>query len=102
LTNIHDTPLPSSEAAIVGRLVKPDHGDFSPEAARELLGLQFGDEDQARMRELSIKAQEGALTPSEQIEVENYRRVGYWLGVLWPRARLSLKRAGLAPHEHRA
>jgi hypothetical protein len=55
------------------------------------------------MRELSLKAQEGTLTPSEQDEVENYRRVGYWLGVLWSRARLSLKRAGPdAPHERRA
>jgi len=97
------TPLPSSEAAIVGRLIKPDRGDFSPELAREILSLRFGDEDQARMRELSLKAQEGTLTAPEQAEVENYRRVGYWLGVLWSRARLSLKRAGLdAPHERRA
>jgi len=97
------THLPSSEAAIVGRLIKPDRGDFSPELAREILSLRFDDEDQTRMRELSLKAQEGTLTPSEQAEVENYRRVGYWLGVLWSRARLSLKRAGLdAPHERRA
>src|SRR5207248_10842118 len=86
--------ISSSEAAIVGRLIKPDHGDFSPEVARELLSLRFGEEDQARMRELSLKAQEGTLTASEQAEVENYRRVGYWLGILWSRARLSLKHAG--------
>jgi hypothetical protein len=54
------------------------------------------------MRELSGKAQAGTLTPSEQDEVENYRRVGYWLGILWSKARLSLKRAGMdATHEHR-
>lgn len=97
------SPLPSSEAAIVGRLIRPDRGDFSPETARELLSLQFGDEDQARMRALSLKAQEGTLTASEQAEVENDRRVGYWLGILWSRARLSLKRAGMdAPQESRA
>jgi hypothetical protein len=96
------SPISSSEAAIVGRLIKPDHGDFSPDAARELLSLRFGDEDQARMRELSLRAQEGALTAAEETEVENYRRVGYWLGILWSRARLSLKRAGMeAPHEYR-
>jgi len=96
------TPLPSSEAAIVGRLIKPDAGDFSPEAARELLTLQFGNEDQARMRELSIKAQKGILTTLEQAEVESYRRVGYWLGILWSKARLSLKRADLElSNEHR-
>jgi hypothetical protein len=97
---MRQTPSSSNEAAIVGRLIKPDQGDFSPAAARELLSLRFGDDDQARMRELSLKAQEGTLTASEEAEVENYRRVGYWLGVLWSRARLSLKRAGMdAPHE---
>jgi hypothetical protein len=97
------THMPSTEAAIVGRLIKPDRGDFSPEAARELLSLRFGDEDQARMRELSRKAQLGTLTVEEQAEVEKYRRVGYWLGVLWSKARLSLKRAGMdVPHEHHA
>ena len=75
----------SIEAAIVGRLIKPDHGDFSPEAARELLSLRFDDEDQARMRELSRKAQQGTLTAADQTEVENDRRVGYWLGILWSR-----------------
>ena len=29
------TRIASSEAAIVGRLMKPDQGDFSPDAARE-------------------------------------------------------------------
>ena len=101
-TNMQQTQMPSSEAAIVGRFIKPDHGDFSPQAARELLSLRFGDEDQARMRALSHKAQEGALTAAEQEEVENYRRVGYWLGILWSKARLSLKRAGMdATHERR-
>jgi hypothetical protein len=100
---MQQTHLRPTEAAIVGRLMKPDHGDFSPEAARELLSLRFGDEDQARMQELSRKAQQGTLTASEQAEVENYRRVGYWLGILWSKARLSLKRAGMdATHEHRA
>ncbi len=100
MSNLDTSP---SEAAIVGRLIKPDRGDFSPEVARELLSLQFGEEDRARMRQLSVKAQEGTLTAPERAEVENYRRVGYWLGILWSRARLSLKRAGMdAPHDHRA
>jgi len=74
--------------------------DLPPETAREILSLRFGDEDQARMRELSLKAQAGTLTASEQIEIDNYERVGYSLGILWSKARLSLKRAGLdAAHE---
>lgn len=96
----HPSP---TEAAIVGRLIKPDRGDFSPELAREILSLRLDDEDQARMRQLSARAQDGTLTPAELAEVEDYRRVGYWLGVLWSRARLSLKRADSdAPHGRRA
>ena len=85
----------TTKAAIIGRLMKPDNGKFSPEAARELLSLRFGDEDQTKMREFSPKAQRGTLTDQEQVEVENDRRVGYWLGVLWSRARLSLKLAAM-------
>ena len=86
--------IASSDALIVGRLVKPDHGDFSPETAREILTLQFDDADKARMHVLSLKAQEGSLTSEEQAEIESYRRVGCLLGVLWSKARLSLKHAG--------
>lgn len=85
----------TTDAAIVGRLDKPDHSDFSPDAARAILSIQLSDADQARMRELSRKAQDGTLTLAEQGEVESYRRVGYWLGVLWSKARLSLKHAGM-------
>jgi len=96
------THIPATDAAIVGRLMKPDHRDFSPEAAREILSIQLSPEDQARMQELSRKAQEGTLTPTEQAEVESYRRVGYWLGILWSKARRSLKQAGMdASHEDR-
>jgi hypothetical protein len=80
-----------------------DRGDLSPEQAREILSLRFGDEDQARMDTLSLKAQEGTLTASEQAEMEHYRRAGYLLGILWSKARLSLKHAGPdAPQEHGA
>jgi len=96
------THIPATDAAIVGRLIKPDHRDFSPEAAREILSIQLSPEDQVHMRELSRKSQEGTLTPIEQGEVESYRRVGYWLGILWSKARRSLKHAGMdAPHEYR-
>ena len=96
------TQIPSTDAAIIGRLGKPDHSDFSPDAAREILSIQLSAEDQRHMRELSLKAQDGTLTPVEQGEVESYRRVGYWLGILWSKARLSLKHAGVdATHECR-
>jgi len=68
----------STNAAVFDRLVKPDHGDLSPEAAREILSLQFDDGDVQRMNQLSLKAQEGTLTPDEQAEIESYRRDTSW------------------------
>ncbi len=92
---MHQINVPTTDAGIIGRLGKPDHSDFSPEAAREILSIQLSPEDQQHMRELSCKAQDGTLTPAEQGEVESYRRVGFWLGILWSKARLSLKHAGM-------
>jgi hypothetical protein len=92
---MQQTNIPATDAAIIGRLGKADNSDFSPTAAREILSLQLSPKDQKRMRKLSQKAQEGTLTLREHSEVESYRRVGYWLGVLWSKARLSLKHAGM-------
>jgi hypothetical protein len=99
MMRMRQTHIPSTDAAIIGRLGKPDRSDFSPEVAREILSIQLSHKDQTKMRKLSRKAQQGTLTPTEKGEVESYRRVGYGLGVLWSRARLSLKHAGKdAPH----
>jgi hypothetical protein len=88
------THIPTTDAAIIGRLGKPDRSDFSPATAREILSIQLSAEDQVQMKKLSRKAQKGTLTPAEQSEVESYRRVGYWLGILWSKARVSLGHVG--------
>ena len=59
----------TTDTAVIGRLTKPDRSDFSPETAREILSLQFDDADKHQMNQLSLKAQEGMLTPEEQAEV---------------------------------
>ncbi len=92
---MQQTNIPATDAAIIGRLGKADKSDFSPEAAREILSVQLSPKDQKRMQKLSLKAKEGTLMPREQSEVESYRRVGYWLGVLWSKARVSLEHAGM-------
>ena len=89
----------TSDAAVFGRMIKSDRGDFSPTAAREILSLRFDEADQERMNLLTLKAQDGALTVEEQAEVESFRRAGYLLGILWSKARLSLRQAsGEATH----
>lgn len=86
-----------TSAGIWGRVVKPDQGDLSLEAARAILDLKFNAEDLRRMDELSERAQRGELTPVERAEIEEYLRVTSELAVLQSKARLSLKRVTSTP-----
>jgi hypothetical protein len=92
----------NSEAAILSRVLEPDKPMLSPEAARELLALDFSPADKDRMRQLSAKAREGTLTPAEQAETDNYERVGHLLNILQSKARRSLKRRGGADGKPKA
>ncbi len=47
------------EAAIWSRIIQPEKNSFSPEAARSLLELRFGERDLSRMNELAEKDQQG-------------------------------------------
>ena len=84
----------SSEVAILGRVIEPDHADLSPDAARSLLRLDFKAADKDRMSELAGKAAEGTLEPGERDELNNYVQVGHLLALLQSKARLSLRKAG--------
>jgi hypothetical protein len=46
------------------------------------------------MHELALKAQEGQLTPEEEVAIDNYERVGMMLSILKSKARRVLKRPG--------
>lgn len=82
-----------TSSAIWSRVVKPERGNLTPEAARAILKLDFDPEDHRRVDELSAKAQTGTLTPRERMELEEYIRVDHELAVLRSKARLSLKQA---------
>jgi hypothetical protein len=81
--------------AIWARIVKPDQGTLTPELARAILKLDFDPEDQRRVEDLSRKAGDGALTPEERAQLDEYIRVNNELMILQSKARLSLKLAGL-------
>jgi hypothetical protein len=82
----------TSEIAIFGRLIRSDDGDLARELARYLLTLGFEEEDQARMRDLAARNQEGALSPDERDELQNYVKAGHLLAMLHSKARKSLKK----------
>jgi hypothetical protein len=83
---------PTTEAAIWARVIHPN-GKLTPIVARAILQLEFSDDDQERMHELSQKAQDGALTAEEQFEIDNFERVGNMLAIWKSQSRKLLKRA---------
>jgi hypothetical protein len=82
---------PTTEAAIWARVIHPN-GELTPAVARAILQLEFSNDDQERIHELSQEAQEGTLTPEEQFEIDNFERVGNMLAILKSQSRKLLKR----------
>jgi hypothetical protein len=72
------------ESAIIERIV------LSPEKADAIVSLAFSPDDEARMRELMDRNNQGTLTQAERDEMEGFRRVGTLLGILQTRARITL------------
>jgi hypothetical protein len=81
----------AAETAILKRVIRPDVGDISPEAAKALLAMGFPETDHARMAELSEKAREGALNTEEQDELDGYINVSHFIAFVQSKARISLK-----------
>jgi len=82
---------PTSEMAILRRVVDPEKPFSSIEAARAILHFRFSARDQTRMNRLAAKNREGKLRPAEEEELNNFIRVGQTLGILQSKARRSLK-----------
>jgi hypothetical protein len=85
------TFLPSTESAIWSRIVQPQSGDLTREAAETLLRLDFSPVDRRRMQDLAEKASAGLLTPRERKHAEIYNRVAHLLALLQSKARQSLR-----------
>jgi hypothetical protein len=87
------TATVETEAEIWNRTIMPDQGDLPPAAARALLELKLPLADVERVNELSAKARDGALSPAESTQLDNYLNVGRALELLKAKARFSLRRA---------
>ena len=77
--------------SILERVIAPERGDLSPDAAREFLRLGFRPQDQERVDELSARAREGTLSAPERAELEEYILVADLLAVLKSKARRTLQ-----------
>jgi len=85
--------MTTTEAAIWERLIRPEHSDFSPEAARSILRFNFAQNDRKRMHQLALKNQAGKLTVADRAELDGFCHVGMVLDLMRAKARRSLKRA---------
>ena len=88
---MHIAHAGTSEVAIFGRVLEPDQATLDPAAARAILNLDFKQTDKDRMSALLAKAKKGSLTADEQVEIDNYERVGHMLSLMKSKARRSLK-----------
>lgn len=73
----------TTEAAIWERVIHPN-GKMTA-AARQIVQLEFNNDERARMHELVAKNQTAALTPEEASELDNYCRVATMLSILQSR-----------------
>jgi hypothetical protein len=73
--------LTNNPAAIWERAVMFDQ-KLSPAAARALLKVRFSEQDQQQMNALAAKARAGALSPHEQLDLDNYERLGCVLDIV--------------------
>jgi hypothetical protein len=82
------------EPVIWARLIQTPKEPISPDAARYLLSIDFGQADRARMQELMDKSNEGQLTSDEEAELDGYVNIANLLSVMHSRARVALRSAG--------
>jgi hypothetical protein len=87
--------LGSAGAALLDQLAALTAHSISPETARILLELRFHGSHHERFNQLSTKAQEDSLSPSEQEELDDYIRTADVLAVIQSRARQALRNAGI-------
>jgi len=65
---------------------------FTPESARQVVGLRADPQLQARLDELADKSTEGALTDDERSEYETYVRALDFIAILQAKARTALSK----------
>jgi hypothetical protein len=88
---MHVAHAGTSEAAIFGRVLESEKATLDAAAAWAILNREFKETDRDRMRVLLAKAKKGTLTAEEQVEIDNYERVGHMLSLMKSKARRSLK-----------
>ena len=75
---------------ILARALGSSSGSLTPELANFFLAIELDPADERRANELAAKARSGSLSPEEETEIDEYRRVGRFIEILKLRARMVL------------
>ena len=67
---------------------------MTPEVAQFFLQLELPDEDKTRLEELATKARQGSLSPVDQADLDEFRRLGRLVELMKLKARKSLTVGG--------
>jgi hypothetical protein len=79
-----------TEATILARVLCNEDGQLLPELARYILERDFSERDKARMHDLAVRNQQGALSAAETEELFAFGKAGDLLGILQSKARRAL------------
>jgi hypothetical protein len=86
------TSANKSEPAILARALRVNEGNLTPELAEHVLTLGLTVEDKEIANELMAFAKAGTITPTQEAELDNYRRAGRLFELLKSKARLTLRK----------
>jgi hypothetical protein len=77
---------------ILDRVLEPFTECFTPEVARKVVDLRADAETQARLETLAEKANQGKLSPEDQVTYDRFREAFHFITVLQAKAREFLRR----------
>jgi hypothetical protein len=80
-----------NQVEVLARSIDRDGARMSPEVARYFLDLQLSDSDRRTLDILAEKSRQGALTPAEQADLGEYRRVGRLVELMKVKAQVALQ-----------
>jgi hypothetical protein len=80
-----------NEVTILARVLANGKKSLSPAWARQLLAMEFTDQEKSRMNELAERNRQNLLSVTEKEELLGYAKAGCLLGILHSKARRTLK-----------
>src|SRR4051794_4842696 len=80
-----------NQVEVLARSIDRTGTRMAPEVARFFLDLQLSDDDRQTLEGLAEKARLGTLTPAEQADLDEIRRVGRLVELMKVKAQVAMK-----------